>query len=170
MVFDYGGQIMAWALAATWPIMEAMRMVLASIWRDRIRRQAREEGIAIGEERSNQRWREWVQRRDHAEARGEPFNEPMPDDTVEGDCLVAVSEPCHDTPKRAVKWSVRKAGKAGYKAGRGFVEERAGAPAAVTDSLENLLDELAPVEPHNGLDSVDGNLVIVTINKRDKFK
>ncbi len=80
MVFDDGGQIVAWALAATWPIMEAMRMVLASIWRDRIRRQAREEGIAIGEERSNQRWREWVQRRDQAEARGEPFTEPMPDD------------------------------------------------------------------------------------------
>lgn len=80
MVFDDGGQIVAWALAATWPIMEAMRMVLASIWRDRIRRQAREEGIAIGEERSNQRWREWVQRRELAEARGEPFNEPMPDD------------------------------------------------------------------------------------------
>jgi hypothetical protein len=80
MVFDDGGQIVAWALAATWPLMEAMRMVLASIWRDRIRRQAREEGIAIGEERSNQRWREWVQRREKAEARGEPFNEPMPDD------------------------------------------------------------------------------------------
>ncbi len=80
MVFDDGGQIVAWALSATWPIMEAMRMVLASIWRDRIRRQAREEGIAIGEERSNQRWREWVQHRDQAEARGEPFTEPMPDE------------------------------------------------------------------------------------------
>ena len=78
MVFDDGGQIVAWALAATWPIMEAMRMVLASIWRDRIRREAREEGIAIGEERSNQRWREWVQRRDQAEAKGEPFTEPPP--------------------------------------------------------------------------------------------
>lgn len=84
MVFDDGGQIMAWALAATWPLMEAMRMVLASIWRDRIRRQAREEGIAIGEERSNQRWREWVQRRDQAEARGEPFTEPMPDESGGG--------------------------------------------------------------------------------------
>lgn len=69
-----------------------------------------------------------------------------------------------------VKWSVRKAGKAGYKAGRAFVEERAGVPATVTDSLETLLDDLAPVEPHIGLGSVDGNLVIVTINKRDAFK
>ena len=69
-----------------------------------------------------------------------------------------------------VKWSVRKARKTGYKAGRAFVEERGGVPAAVTDSLETLLDELAPVEPHIGLGSVDGNLVIVTINKRDAFK
>ena len=92
MVFDDGGQIVAWALAATWPIMEAMRMVLASIWQERTRRQAREEGIeegreegiAIGEERSNQRWREWVQRREQAEARGEPFNEPMPDESGSG--------------------------------------------------------------------------------------
>ena len=92
MVFDDGGQILAWALVATWPIMEVMRMVLAGIWRDRIRREAREEGreegieqgIEIGEERSNQRWREWVQRRDQAASRGEPFDEPMPDDTEDG--------------------------------------------------------------------------------------
>ncbi len=92
LVFDDGSQILAWALAATWPIMEAMRMVLARIWEERTRRQAREEGIAIGkeegieigEERSNRRWREWVQRRELAEARGEPFDEPMPDDTSSG--------------------------------------------------------------------------------------
>ena len=69
-----------------------------------------------------------------------------------------------------VKWSVRKAGKAGYKAGHAFIEKRAGVPTVVTDSLETLLDELAPVEPHIGLGSVDGNLVIVTITKRDAFK
>ena len=84
MVFDDGGQILAWALVATWPIMEVMRMVLAGIWRDRIRREARKEGIEIGEERSNRRWREWVQRRDQAASRGEPFDEPMPDDTEDG--------------------------------------------------------------------------------------
>ncbi len=84
MVFDDGGQILAWALVATWPIMEVMRMVLAGIWRDRIRREAREEGIEIGEERSNRRWREWVQRRDQAASRGEPFDEPMPYDTEDG--------------------------------------------------------------------------------------
>ena len=63
-----------------------------------------------------------------------------------------------------VKCSVWKAGKAGYKAGRAFAEGRAGVPAVVTDSLEKWLDELAPIEPHIGLASVDGNLAIVTIN------
>ena len=92
MVFDDGSQILAWALAATWPLMEAMRMVLAGIFEKRIFRrgreegieEGREEGIAIGEERSNQRWREWVQRRDQAEARGEPFDEPQPDERSNG--------------------------------------------------------------------------------------
>ena len=88
MVFDDGGQIMAWALAATWPVMEAMRMVIARIMEKRTflkgREEGREEGIAIGEERSNRRWREWVQRRDQAEARGETFTEPMPDDAGDG--------------------------------------------------------------------------------------
>ena len=72
MVFDDGGQIVGWALAATWPLMEVMRVVLAGIWQERTRRRAREE--------ANRRWREWIQRRDQAEARGEPFNEPAPDE------------------------------------------------------------------------------------------
>ena len=76
MVFDEGSQIVAWSLAATWPIMEAMRMVLASIWQKRKIREAREE--------ANQRWREWIQRRDQAQARGEPFNEPAPDEVDSG--------------------------------------------------------------------------------------
>lgn len=83
MVFDDGGQIVAWALAATWPIMEAMRVVIARIMEKRTylrgREKGMEEGIEIGEKRSNQRWREWVQRRDQAEARGETFDEPPPD-------------------------------------------------------------------------------------------
>ena len=69
-----------------------------------------------------------------------------------------------------MKFAVWRAGKARYKAGSAFAEERGGVPAAVTDSLETLLDELAPIEPHIGLAPVDGNLVIVTINKRDAFK
>ncbi len=69
-----------------------------------------------------------------------------------------------------VKWSVRKAGKAEYKAGRAFLEKGAGVPAVITDSLETSLDEMAPIESHIGLGSLDGNLVIVTIHKRDAFK
>ena len=39
-----------------------------------------------------------------------------------------------------MKFAVWRAGKAGYKAGRAFAEKRAGAPAAVTDSMKTLLD------------------------------
>ena len=88
MVFDDGSQILAWALAATWPIMEAMRMVLASIWRERTRRQAREEGreegIAEGKEEMNRIWADWNRRRQRAESLGEPFNEPAPGETHDG--------------------------------------------------------------------------------------
>ena len=72
MVFDDGGQIVAWALAATWPIMEAFRMVFAALWEKRAVNRAREE--------TNRRWREWIQRRDQAAERGEPFTEPAPDE------------------------------------------------------------------------------------------
>ena len=71
MVFDDGGQIVAWALAATWPVMEAMRMVFASIWQERKLRQAREE--------VNRLWADWNRRRIQAEERGETFDELPPD-------------------------------------------------------------------------------------------
>ena len=75
-IFDDGGSIVAWALAATWPIMEAMRMVLAGIFEKRAIRRGREE--------ANRRWREWLQRREQAAARGEPFTEPAPDEDDNG--------------------------------------------------------------------------------------
>lgn len=71
MVFDDGGQILAWALAATWPIMEAMRMVFATIFERRTYQR--------GKDDANRLWREWLRRREQAEARGEPFDEPPPD-------------------------------------------------------------------------------------------
>lgn len=92
MVFDDGGQIVAWALAATWPTMEAMRMVLASIWENRIRRRAIQQGLEQGLEQgiaqgiqqgkddANRLWREWLERREQAAAQGELFDEPMPDE------------------------------------------------------------------------------------------
>ena len=48
MLFDDGGSIVAWALPATWPLMEVFRMVLAGIYERRRRDKALAEGIAIG--------------------------------------------------------------------------------------------------------------------------
>lgn len=107
MVFDDGSAIVGWALAATWPIMEVFRMVLAGIYERRNRRRARAEGRAEGRveghaegrveglaegrveglaeghsegrAEANSAWRDWVQRKEAAAERGEPFNEPMPD-------------------------------------------------------------------------------------------
>ena len=76
MVFDDGGQIVGRALAATWPIMEAMRMVLASILEKRTYNK--------GKTDANRLWREWLRRREEAAARGEPFNEPAPDEVDNG--------------------------------------------------------------------------------------
>lgn len=39
-----------------------------------------EEGVAIGTTRTNSVWRQWNTRRLEFEARGEPFDEPPPDD------------------------------------------------------------------------------------------
>ena len=39
----------------------------------------RAEGIAEGKARAQQAWREWLERKEAAEAAGEPFNEPPPD-------------------------------------------------------------------------------------------
>ncbi len=81
-IFDDGGSIVAWAIAATWPIMEVLRMVLASIWENRIRRRAIEQGLEQGLEKGraeNQRlWLAWNRRRQDAEERGVPFTEPPP--------------------------------------------------------------------------------------------
>ena len=46
--------------------------------REEGREKGREEGKAIGEERANQRWQAWNRRRLEAEAKGEPFDEPLP--------------------------------------------------------------------------------------------
>ena len=84
LVFDDGSTIVGWALAATWPIMEAIRMVLAGIYERRNRRRAYADGHADGhsEGRSeaNSAWRDWLRRKEAAAERGEPFHEPMPDD------------------------------------------------------------------------------------------
>ena len=77
-------------------------MVLAGIWENRNRRrhiaqgreegleegreegreqgiaQGREEGIAQGREQANIVWRDWLRRKEAAEAGGQPFNDPLP--------------------------------------------------------------------------------------------
>ena len=76
MVFDDGGQIVAWALAATWPILEAMRMAIARIMEKRTYQK--------GKDDANRLWREWLRRREQAAVRGEPFTEPAPDEDDKG--------------------------------------------------------------------------------------
>ena len=58
------------ALVTSPIIVEAARMVLAEIWAERRLRRA--------EEQVQQRWEEWNQRREEAEAKGESFTEPPP--------------------------------------------------------------------------------------------
>lgn len=71
-------------------ITEASRVVIGAMWTKRKvqeareeahaegREEGREEGITEGEERANQRWAEWNQRREEAIAKGITFDEPPP--------------------------------------------------------------------------------------------
>ena len=54
-------------------------MVFAVMFRQRIREESREEGIAQGRDEADVAWRQWNQRRLEAEANGEPFDEPLPE-------------------------------------------------------------------------------------------
>lgn len=69
-----------------------------------------------------------------------------------------------------MKFAVWRAGRFGHKMGRAVAEGRARPPAAVTDSLETLLDDLAPPIPHICFGTADGNLIIGMEDKRDAFK
>ena len=60
------------ALAAA----EALNMVLGAIYKEKIRRQGRQEGKT----ETHRDWRRWLARKAEAEARGEPFHEPAPDE------------------------------------------------------------------------------------------
>ena len=44
-----------------------------------MKRKARTEGHAQGRAESDKAWREWLRRKEEAEANGLPFNEPAPD-------------------------------------------------------------------------------------------
>lgn len=49
------------------------------------RQEGRQEGLAIGQKEgrkiAHQEWRAWLQRKDAAESRGLPFDEPRPSET-----------------------------------------------------------------------------------------
>lgn len=53
--------------------------------REEGREQGREEGSQQTAVRLNAEWRGWIERRDAAAARGEPFDEPPPDGDAPGD-------------------------------------------------------------------------------------
>ncbi len=54
---------------------EGINMVLGAL----MKRKARTEGREQGRAETNKAWREWLGRRETAEANGQPFNEPPPD-------------------------------------------------------------------------------------------
>ena len=64
------------ALAAA----EALNMVLGAIYKEKIRRQGRREGREEAVTENNRDWRRWLARKAEAEAKGEPFHEPAPDE------------------------------------------------------------------------------------------
>ena len=63
--------------ALSWEVLRAM-VLLAPMLKKWIEERARQEGLAEGEERANQRWKAWLKRRDEAEANNLPFDEPPP--------------------------------------------------------------------------------------------
>ncbi len=125
MLFDDGGSIVAWALPATWPLMEVFRMVLAGIYERRRREKALAEGIAIGEARAqaaaglaagapeparsagwpdletHQRWLAWNWRRLQTEARGDIFAEEPP-------AAAAARNLCAQTHQLWLEWNIRR--------------------------------------------------------------
>ena len=84
-VFDDGSSIVGWALAATWPLMEVVRMVLAGLWEKRTLRRGREQGLAEGRKENQQLWEAWNERRLRAEEQGKPFDEPPPGNGTNND-------------------------------------------------------------------------------------
>ena len=58
-----------------------MVLVDAAIaWRDRKIAKWAEEAREEGHEEERREWRAWLERREDAQARGEPFDEPAPDE------------------------------------------------------------------------------------------
>lgn len=60
-------------------LVEGVSMVFAEMFRQKMRKEGRNEGRAVGLEEADAAWREWNQRREEALAEGKPFDEPTPD-------------------------------------------------------------------------------------------
>ena len=72
-------------------LAEVSNMVLGALMKRKARTEGRAEGHAKGRAEghaegraearaeTNKKWREWLQRKEEADSKGEPFNEPAPD-------------------------------------------------------------------------------------------
>ena len=67
-------------------LAEVTNMVLGALMKRKARTEGRAEGHAQGHAEAraetNKKWREWLQRKEEADSKGEPFNEPAPDGVV----------------------------------------------------------------------------------------
>ena len=59
---------------------EVLNMVLGALYKNRIRREARDQALAEAQAENNKAWREWLRRKTEAEANGQAFSEPAPDE------------------------------------------------------------------------------------------
>lgn len=59
---------------------EVLNMVLGALYKNRIRREARDQALAEAQAENNKAWREWLRRKTEAEANGQAFTEPAPDE------------------------------------------------------------------------------------------
>ncbi len=58
---------------------EGLNMVLGALMKRKARTEGLAEGRAEGRAEANKAWREWLRRKEEAEANSQPFNEPPPD-------------------------------------------------------------------------------------------
>lgn len=59
---------------------EVLNMVLGALYKNKVRREARDQGRAEGITARDKAWREWLRRKTEAEANGQAFTEPAPDE------------------------------------------------------------------------------------------
>ena len=62
------------------PLLTAQRQIGRTEGRTEGRVEGRTEGRTEGRAESNAQWRNWLDRKNRAEAEGKPFNEPPPDE------------------------------------------------------------------------------------------